>query len=484
MKAAIILGNQLLEHHPSLLDPTVEMIIMIEAQDMCRKHLYHTHKLILLLSGMRHYRRHVEKNGKKIVYRTIGETSRFVEELEAIITNEHVSTLVWMKSSDTTPNSVLSKLAKQKGILYELYPNDMFMTPEAELRDWFDRQKSPLMEHFYRWQRQRTGILLQDGAPVGGRWNFDNENRRALPKNGVIVPSLPLVKPDGITKAVIEDIHALFPDHPGKPDQFWLPVTHADATEWLDVFIETRFSQFGPYEDAMKDGQPFLFHSVLSPLLNCGLLSVRQVIDVALNAYLSGKAPIASVEGFIRQIIGWREYMYGKYLSEPALITENYFGFTKQLEDWWYTDEAFTKDLPTPVQGALRTVHAYGYNHHIERLMILGNWFLLNEYDPKSVYDWFLSMYVDAYQWVMVPNVMGMSQYADGGKTATKPYISGGNYLQKMGRWWPNATLAKESQFTVLYWRFLQNNYEKLQSNFRMSLALKQALQRIDRPSD
>jgi deoxyribodipyrimidine photolyase-related protein len=171
--------------------------------------------------------------------------------------------------------------------------------------------------------------------------------------------------------------------------------------------------------------------------------------------------------------------MYGIYLTKPEMISENYFGFHKQLEDWWYTADCLKEDLPPPVLSALRTVHTYGYNHHIERLMVLGNWFLLNEYDPKSVYRWFLSMYVDAYEWVMVPNVMGMSQYADGGKTATKPYISGGNYLQKMGHWWPNAVEAKDSAFTTLYWQFLQNNYKKLETNFRMSLALKQAVLRL-----
>jgi deoxyribodipyrimidine photolyase-related protein len=479
MKAALILGNQLLKDHPALTDKSIDIIIMIEAQDLCQKLPYHSHKLVLLLSAMRHYRNNIEKSDKKIIYASLDQTLHFTQTLKRIIVENDVTVLMWMKSSDTAPNHNLTDLSNELNIDHEMYPNGMFLTPEAELREWFDRQKSPLMENFYHWQRQRTGILMANDKPTGGRWNYDAENRQPLPKNGVEVPALPFLINDNITKQVIDDVRQYFPTHPGIDSDFWLPVTHQQATQWLGSFISERFSKFGPYEDAMKDGEPFLFHGVLSPLINCGLLSVQQVIDAVLDVYKSKAVLIESVEGFIRQLIGWREYMYGLYLVEPTMITENYFGFTKQLEDWWYTADGLDQDLPPPVLGALRTVHTYGYNHHIERLMVLGNWFLLNEYDPQSVYRWFSSMYVDAYEWVMVPNVIGMSQYADGGRTATKPYISGGNYLQKMGRWWPSALEAKESQFTELYWQFLQNNYEKLHTNFRMALALKQAQLRL-----
>ncbi len=479
MKAVLILGNQLLEHHPALADDSVDVIIMIEAQDLCLKLPYHSHKLVLLLSAMRHYCTQLEKTDKKIIYATLSQTPYFIQSLKRIISENNINALLWMKSSDATPNKILAELTKILKIDHEIYPNEMFLTPESELLDWFDRQKAPLMENFYHWQRQRTGILMVDSKPVGGRWNYDADNRRALPKNGLTIPAVVFPVHDVITKQVINDVQVYFPTHPGTANDFWLPVSHTEAARWLRSFINERFSQFGPYEDAMKAGESFLFHSVLSPLINCGLLSVQQVLDAALNAYESQHIEIESVEGFIRQLIGWREYMYGLYLSEPTMMAENYFGFNKQLEDWWYSADCLNQDLPIPLLNALRTVHAYGYNHHIERLMILGNWFLLNEYDPKSVYRWFSSMYVDAYEWVMVPNVIGMSQYADGGRTATKPYISGGNYLQKMGRWWPNAAQAKDSQFTSLYWQFLQNNYDKLQLNFRMSLVLKQAALRM-----
>jgi deoxyribodipyrimidine photolyase-related protein len=479
VKAALLLGNQLLKHHPALSDKSVDMIIMIEAQDLCQKLPYHSHKLVLILSAMRHFKVQFDKSDKKVIYASLKQTPNFSQSLKNIITENHINVLSWMKSSDTTPNQTLIKLTSELKIDHEIYPNEMFLTPESELRDWFDRQKSPLMENFYHWQRQRTGILMEDNKPVGGRWNYDADNRQALPKNGLKIPSVSFPVNDVITKQAINDVQLYFPTHPGKASNFWLPVSHYDADRWLRSFIAERFSRFGPYEDAMKTGESFLFHSVLSPLINCGLLSVQQVLDAALIAYESRHIDIESVEGFIRQLIGWREYMYGLYLSEPTMISENYFGFSKQLEDWWYNVDGLSQDLPLPLLSALRTAHTYGYNHHIERLMVLGNWFLLNEYDPKSVYRWFSSMYVDAYEWVMVPNVIGMSQYADGGRTATKPYISGGNYLQKMGHWWPNNIEARDSEFTLLYWQFLQNNYDKLQSNFRMSLALKQAKSRI-----
>lgn len=480
MKAAIILGNQLLKQHPALSDTSVDVIIMIEAQDLCRKLPYHKHKLILLLSAMRHFCSLIKKYDKKLLYVSLKDAPQFNQALKKIIKVQDIEVLSWMKSSDISPNNTLAIVANELGIKRELYPNGMFMTPESELRDWFDKQKSPLMENFYHWQRQRTGILMVDNKPAGNRWNYDADNRQMLPKTGIVIPQIAFPVHDNITNEVIQDVAALFPTHPGNASEFWLPVTHQDAARWLDSFIAERFSQFGPYEDAMKDGEAFLFHSVLSPLINCGLLSVQQVVDATLNAYEINDVEIASVEGFIRQLIGWREYMYGLYLTQPNMVSENYFGFDKQLEDWWYTADGLNQDLPPPVIAALRTVHQYGYNHHIERLMVLGNWFLLNEYDPMSVYRWFSSMYVDAYEWVMVPNVIGMSQYADGGKTATKPYISGGNYLQKMGRWWPDAQAAKYSPFTTLYWEFLYNNHDKLKTNFRMLLALKQAQNRFE----
>ena len=478
MKAALILATQLLRDHPAINDPSVDVFVMIEAEDACRKLPYHQHKLVLLLAGMRAYHMYLESLSKKVIYRNVDETKEFGAALRSILDEESIDHISWMRASDVPTQERLEKLVQ--GVEREIYPNDLFITPEGELRAWFEGRKSPLMETFYRWQRQRTGILMDGVQPEGGVWNYDAENRKPLPKAGIDVPPLLSIEHSEHTKDVIETVARLFPDHPGSASGFWLPVDHTQADVWLDDFFRRRFAHFGIYEDAMKAGEPFLFHGVLSPLINIGLLTVRQVIDGALAAYRRGDAPLSGVEGFIRQIIGWREYMYGLYLARPDMKELNFFGFTKPLEDWWYSDDWKDQDLPLPVQSALETVHRYGYNHHIERLMVLGNWFLLNEYDPAEVYRWFSAMYVDAYQWVMVPNVMGMSQFADGGYTATKPYISGGNYLEKMGRWWGSTAAARDSEFTRLYWRFLNRQHDHLKGNHRMALVLKQARVRRD----
>ena len=474
MKAALILGTQLLKNHPALTDPSVNLIIMIEAKDVCSKLPYHRHKLILLLSAMRHFRSEIVPPGKQIEYHEFTKTASFKIALTQSIKDHQVTELVWMTSADTPTNSRIQSLCESLSVKTSHYSNGLFITPESDLRAWFDAHPRPLMETFYRWQRQRTGILCEGSLPVGGQWNFDADNRQPLPKQGISVPEINFPQPDTITKDVIKMIDIEFANNPGEGSNFWLPVTHEASALWLVDFISERFDQFGPYEDAMKDGEAFLFHSVLSPMINCGLLTSDQVIQAALSAYENDQARLSSVEGFIRQLIGWREYMYGIYLSQPDMKDANFFGFTKELEDWWYVGTDYPTTLPPPVVGALTTVKKYGYNHHIERLMVLGNWFLLNEYSPQSVYRWFSSMYVDAYEWVMVPNVIGMSQYADGGKTATKPYISGGNYLQKMGRWWPTTAAAQKSQFTDMYWEFLDRNYDVLKNNFRMALVLKQ----------
>lgn len=477
MKVALILGNQLVADHP-LFEDKIDTVIMIEAQDLCKSKNYHSHKLVLILAGMRQYRAYLQSRGIKVIYKKLEDTPVFDDALLKIVREQKISSLRWMKSSDVGPNERLTKLAKTLDIGYEIYENNMFLTPESHVRDWMESHPKAYMETFYRHQRRRMNVLMHGSKPVGGQWNYDAQNRKPLPKKGLSIPSLPAVSYDDMTKEVITLVETHFKNHPGDANEFWLPVTHNQANRWLDDFVKYRLGSFGEYEDAMAPDEPFLFHSVLSPLINCGLLHPQKVLDAVLASYEAGDVSIASTEGFVRQLIGWREFMYGLYLANPAMKTNNYFGFTKPLEDWWYTEKYKSQNLPPPLIGALDTVHSYGYNHHIERLMVLGNWFLINEYDPHSVYEWFSSLYVDAYEWVMVPNVIGMSQYADGGRTATKPYISGGNYLQKMGRWWPSTDVAQKSDYTRLYWEFLDHTYDKLKNNFRLGLVLKQVEQR------
>jgi deoxyribodipyrimidine photolyase-related protein len=473
--AIVVLGNQLLKDHPALKQYPDSTIIMIEADSLFSKLPYHKHKLVLILAGMRNYKTYLNSIKRSVVYVDLKKSSVYKNELKKIIESNSFNQLVWMRSSDKGPNTLLKDMASKMNLEHHELENEQFVTPLELSKKWFSEKPKPIMDSFYRWQRGRMNILMVDGKPEGGKWSFDELNRQPLPKN-IKIPALPAVTPANF-KSAAKDVESFYPSNAGSTKDFWLPTTHAEAEHWLKDFIKHRLSNFGPYEDAMSSGEAFLFHSILSPMLNTGLLTPSQVLDSAARQYKKGQVSINSYEGFVRQIIGWREYMNGLYMHKQGKIVGNYFGFKKKLEPWWYSGD-IPEDLELPVREVLKTTYKYGYNHHIERLMVLGNWFLLNGYDPDDVYRWFCSLYVDAYQWVMVANVYGMSQYADGGFTATKPYVSGGNYLQKMGKWWPSLKAAQDSEFTVLYWQFIKNNSDKFSKNPRMSLILAQAKKR------
>ena len=468
----VILGNQLIPDHPALRKHPGARIVMIEADDVCRQHRYHQHKLLLVLAAMRNY---AAASRRQVTYVEYRPGSVFRTELGHQLDKYDATRLIWMQTSDRGPNAALEAIAVQHGCEPVTLENRQFLTTPEQFDGWLGDKSAPLMENFYRWQRKRLDVLMDGSSPEGGRWNYDDENRHALPRQRPAIPPLPGVRATHHVTEVAALVDAHFADHPGRTDNFWLPTTRAQALRWLDAFIDERLEPFGRYEDAMAADEPFLFHSVLSPLINLGLLLPDECVEAAVEAYHRGDAPLSSVEGFVRQIIGWREFMYGLYWCRPEAFDANFFGFRKPLEDWWFTNRDVPQDLPLPLRVCLDRVHEYGYSHHIERLMVFGNWFLTSGYQPRAVYEWFMSMYVDAYEWVMVPNVLGMSQYADGGMLATKPYIAGGNYLQKMGHWFGSAKEAKDSEFTSRYWQFLAANDDKLAGNHRLALVLKQA---------
>ncbi|HEX5858354.1 MAG TPA: cryptochrome/photolyase family protein [Microbacterium sp.] len=477
MKAALVLATQLFEHHPAFDDPDIELFLFVESDAAFRRRPYHSHKIVLLLAAMRHAADRLEREGRRVARVRLERDVGFAEGLRALVREHEVDALAWMSATDRGVDERLLRLCAEQGLRTRIYPDELFITPAADVDEWF-RAAPPTarMEDFYRWQRRRTGILMDGAQPAGKRWNFDADNREPLPRDGIAVPPLPALVLDATTRATIAEVAERFPDAPGDPADFWLPVTPEEARAWLDDFVENRLELFGRYEDAMAEGEPFLFHSVSSALLNIGLLRVDEVVAAALGA--GDRVPLASLEGFLRQVIGWREYMRGAYRAMPHLREANHLGQTRRLEPWWYTGRDIPDDLPIPVRTVLERVHRWGYAHHIERLMVLGNWFLLQGYHPREAYDWFSALFVDAYEWVMVPNVQGMSQYADGGRVATKPYISGGAYLQKMGSWWPNAQQARDSAFTSAYWAFLEEHEDQLVGNRRLDLPLAQMRKR------
>jgi len=477
MKAALVLATQLFDQHPAFEDPDIDLFLFIEADAAFRRRRYHAHKIVLLLSAMRHTAERLERSGRRVERIHLESGLGFLEGLRELVQAHGINALAWMSATDRGIDARLLRFCRTEGLRTRIYPDGLFLTPAPVIDEWFAAAPpSARMEDFYRWQRRRTGILMDGTAPAGKRWNFDADNREPLPREGIDVPPIPVLAHDELTRQTIAEVAERFPHAPGDPDDFWLPVTPDAARAWLDDFVENRLALFGRYEDAMAAREPFLFHSVNSALLNIGLLRVEQVVEAALDA--RDRVPLASLEGFLRQVIGWREYMRGAYRATPELREANHLAQSRELEPAWYTGRDIPDDLPVPVRTVLQRVHRWGYAHHIERLMVLGNWFLLQGYDPREVYEWFSTMFVDAYEWVMVPNVQGMSQYADGGRVATKPYVSGGAYLQKMGSWWRNEREARDSEFTAAYWNFLDEHEDRLDGNPRLALPLAQMRKR------
>jgi deoxyribodipyrimidine photolyase-related protein len=335
-----------------------------------------------------------------------------------------------------------------------------------DVRPFFQQRKTYFQTDFYIWQRKHRNILLHaDGSPLGGKWTFDSDNRARFPRNAA-TPKINWTASNSFVDEATGYVNLNFPDNPGSTENFGYPATLEDVDAWLDQFLGQRFAGFGTYEDAMVRQENFLFHSLLSPLLNTGLLVPGQVIDKALTIAEKNNIPINSTEGFIRQILGWREFIRIVYEREGRRQrTSNHFNFSRQIpESFWNATTGIH-----PVDVVIRHTLDHAYTHHINRLMVLGNFMLLCEFNPDDVYRWFMEMYIDAYDWVMVPNVYGMTQFADGGLMTTKPYISGSNYLMKMGDWEKGAWQEK---WDALFWRFMHVHRDLFARNPRLSMLL------------
>jgi deoxyribodipyrimidine photolyase-related protein len=339
--------------------------------------------------------------------------------------------------------------------------------------DYFNRAKKPRMAGFYKAQRQRLDLLMDNGKPLGGKWSFDESNRRKLPKDQG-VPTLPTFRISRTTRSCLETVADVFSEHPGRAVDLWLPTDRAGAVAWLDAFLEERLIGFGTYEDAISRRSPTLFHSVLSPFLNIGLITPDEVIKRALEAADARQVPLNDLEGFIRQVVGWREFIRGAYRRHGhTMRNRNVWGGNRELTDSW-TNAATGL---TPLDSALQTNQDYGWNHHIERLMVIANLMNLAEIHPSAVYRFFMANYIDAYDWVMVPNVFGMGLTSDGGIFTSKPYICGSNYIRRMsdhpGGDWTDV-------MDGLYWRFVSKHRQLLACNPRLAM-MTRVLDRMDR---
>lgn len=441
----------------------------------------------LFLSAMRHFALALGQAGRPLHYTRLdddGNAGSLGEQLGRDLKRLRPQRLVLTAPGDWRVWQTLKSVAATAGVPLEVREDRHFYTTVREFAAHAKGRASLRMEFFYRELRRRHGVLMHGAEPVGGQWNFDSENRASFGSQGPgFVPERPRFALDALTSEVLALVNTQFAAHPGSLDSFGWPVTRVQALQALDAFIEDRLPLFGRYQDAMWPGDPWLYHSHLSAALNLKLLNPREVVAAAEQAYLRGAAPLASVEGFIRQILGWREYVRGIYWTQmPAYAERNVLDAREDLPGWYWTGDTDMACL----RDALGQTLAHGYANHIQRLMVTGLYALMLGVQPQQVHEWYLAVYVDAVEWVELPNTLGMSQYADAGLMGSKPYIATGKYIEKMSphcrgcRYDPALRTGERAcPFTTLYWDFLMRHQAMLAQNPRMALQVKN-LARLD----
>jgi deoxyribodipyrimidine photolyase-related protein len=468
-----ILGDQLLANHPAL-QQAVQLagrdrvrLLLIESARRTAQRPYQRQKLVLLFSAMRHYAAELEAQGYQVDYH---QADSFTAGLQKHLQQWRPAQLLTMAASSYPGRQFQAGLATRLNVPVDILPNSQFLTGRYNPIPNPAPDKQYVMEYFYRDMRRHFDVLMEGKGPVGGRWNYDQENRQPLPPDNQ-PPSDRQFAPDAITQAVMAELADWQPGV-GTTADFGYAVTRAQALALFDDFLTHRLAEFGPYEDAMSGRSHSLYHSLLSPYLNLGLLEPMELIRAAEQAYRDGRAPLNSVEGFTRQILGWREFIYWQYWRQmPGMTAQNSWQAERPLPQFFWTGETEMACLRHALQRALAT----GYNHHIERLMLLANFLMLSGVDPAEANGWFLSLYIDAYDWVMAPNVIGMGLNADGGLTATKPYIAAANYINKMSdhcagcRYNPRQRHGEDAcPFNFLYWHFLLVHEARLRANPRL----------------
>lgn len=466
--AVFVLHDQLnIDSWPDWVREDKPLLIFIESREKGEELPHHKMKAVYILSSMRHFALECHEDGYPVCYHST--TSHFDDGLEEIL-EDFDGELTFMTPSEWDTRERLRALDKKLSCNVCEIPNEFFF---ADPDEWKDKiEPGYRMEYFYRDMRKKTGYLMNGDEPEGGEWNYDDQNRETLPKNHP-VPDIPTIKPDEITEEVIEMVKDYFPYHFGNLDHFLYAVTRSGALDMLDSFIEERLDEFGPYEDALKLDDHQLFHSQLSFYMNNGLLHPGEVCERAHDAYEKGNARLNSVEGFIRQILGWREFIRIYYEAMmPEVREANHFEFTENLPEIYWTGKTKMKCM----EQSINPVISEGYSHHIQRLMILSNFSNLTETDPRELNRWFWFSYMDAYEWVELPNVLGMSTYADGGVLASKPYVSSGNYINKMSDYCRHCeysvtkkTGEKACPFNYLYWNFVDKQRDTFNSSGRVN---------------
>ncbi len=476
-----ILGDQLTRTVSALADLDIknDVVLMVEVADETRYVPHHPQKIVFILSAMRHFAETLREEGVNVDYVKLddrGNAGSFGGELLRAIKRHKPSSVVMTEPGEWRVLQMMQEWRETLPVSLIIREDDRFIASLDEFARWADGRKQLRMEYFYREMRKKTGFLMEGDEPLGGAWNFDAENRKALPKNHQ-PPARKRFKPDAITRDVMALVKKRFPDHYGELDSFGWGVTRGDALAAFDDFLKQGIASFGDYQDAMQEGAPFLYHSLISPYLNVGLLTAHDVCARVDQRARKGKVPLNAAEGFIRQIIGWRDYVRGLYwLKMPDYAAANALKAKHALPDFFWTGETEMNCLRQCIGDTLQNAYA----HHIQRLMVIGNFSLLAGLDPKAVQEWFLAVYADAFEWVELPNVSGMALFADGGVMASKPYAASGAYIDRMSDYCAGCRYSPKERtgegacpFNYLYWDFLDRNEKVLSRNPRMGMPYK-----------
>jgi deoxyribodipyrimidine photolyase-related protein len=467
---SFVFPHQLFRKHPAL--QKGRPVYLVEEDLFFNQYRFHKKKLVLHRASMQYYKAALEQKGYIVNYIDAAKEKNGVA---AVVNSlpEKVKQIHYADVTDDWLQRRLQKAATQRNIFLVSYQTPYFLNAADEVNEWLDQQKGYHQTDFYIHQRKRRQLLLEpNGKPLGGKWTYDSENRQRFPKNAK-PPLISLPHNQKFLPEAIEYVEKHFTKNYGNTEppfykaKGFYPVTHKEAEIWLDDFLQSRFQHFGAYEDAMVPSEALLYHSCLTPMLNTGLLTPQQVLDKALDAAVEYKVPLNSLEGFVRQLTGWREFIRIVYEREGRRQrTQNFWDFNRKIpESFWNGTTGIE-----PVDVVIKKILQNGYCHHIERLMVLGNFMLLCEFHPDEVYRWFMELFVDAYDWVMVPNTYGMISFADGGLMMTKPYISSSNYLMKMGPWNKGPW---QGVWDGLFWRFMHKHRDFFLQNPRLGMLLK-----------
>jgi len=452
-------------------------LLVYEPCDTFYQLKHHKHKLVLLISALRHWTKYLEKDFKNIVHIKITKKRDvdLMHQLEDLHQKDPFDILHVTQPSDHGVLTQLMFFGSKYNVELNIHSDTKFIDSIEGFSEWSKDKKSLVQEYYYRWLRKKYSLLMDGDKPLGGKWNFDKENQKSISKLKESPKPRQKLKSDEITISTMVDVENCFPDSVGNLESFNWAVTHTDARKQLQIFLESYFKSFGDFQDAIDKNNSTLFHSLLSPYINSGLLDPMECIVDAVSHFNESRnnIPINALEGFVRQILGWREFIRGVYWENmPQYKEKNFWSHKNSLNNNWYSGETGIPLLDDAIQESVNT----GYTHHINRLMIISNLMNLSNIKPKEIYQWFMEMYVDSADWVMVPNVFGMGTYADGGIFSTKPYICGSSYMLRMSNYkkgeWCDAVDG-------LYWRFIETNREFFAKNPRLGLMLK-SLDRMD----